>query len=464
MTRCVIYCRVSTDAQERDGTSLQTQQAACQEYALAHNWTVVTEIRDSSSGFTLERPGMERVRGMLRDASADVILAFAVDRLSRNQNHIGVLFDEAHQSGVKLDFATEKFEDTAVGRFILAARAFVAEVEREKIVERTLRGKAQRARSGKLPQATGRGFYGYRYDAASGTRSVESREAGVVREVFETFTGGGSCHRIASALNRRGVPAFSGGRWYPLTVRRMLLNEAYTGRTVYRRMKAEKYRDPRSGHRKVRILERGQDEWIEIEGATPAIISRDIYLRAKAILEDPERRNRSRPSRIYALTGRLRCAVCGTPMVGQALMKGRYAYYRCRSRYVAWPDSTCPAKYIRSDALESRVRGALLDVLADPARVLAEAERLASAVSQTDELTGISESLKDVEAKQRRLVRLFTDGELPPEILEEQRRDLSKRRSALEAERSRLESLMAPVLDIAKLKRSLPVAVRQIRQ
>lgn len=128
--KCVIYSRVSTDAQERDGTSLETQLSAYREYSLAQGWTTVLEIRDSASGYTLERPGMEQVRRILRDAGADVILAFAVDRLSRNQNHIGVLFDEANQSGVKLDFVTEKFEDTAVGRFILAARAFVAEVER----------------------------------------------------------------------------------------------------------------------------------------------------------------------------------------------------------------------------------------------------------------------------------------------------------------------------------------------
>jgi DNA invertase Pin-like site-specific DNA recombinase len=34
--RCVIYCRVSTDAQERDGTSLDTQERARREYASKH--------------------------------------------------------------------------------------------------------------------------------------------------------------------------------------------------------------------------------------------------------------------------------------------------------------------------------------------------------------------------------------------------------------------------------------------
>src|SRR5437763_1637473 len=78
-----------------------------------------------------------------------------------------VLIDEAEQAGARLEFVTEKFEDTAIGRFILAARAFVAEVEREKIAERTMRGKLERARSGRIPQAMGKGCYGYMYNPAT---------------------------------------------------------------------------------------------------------------------------------------------------------------------------------------------------------------------------------------------------------------------------------------------------------
>jgi site-specific DNA recombinase len=162
--RAVVYVRVSTDGQERDGTSLDTQEAACRNFAHRSGWQVIACIRDTSSGFTLDRPGMEQLRRILRQGSVDVVLAHAVDRLSRNQNHIGVLFDEVQLAGARLACVTETFEDSAVGRFILAARAFVAEVEREKIVERTTRGKSERARSGRLPQATGKGIYGYRYD------------------------------------------------------------------------------------------------------------------------------------------------------------------------------------------------------------------------------------------------------------------------------------------------------------
>ena len=62
LLRAVIYVRVSTDAQEKDGTSLETQQQACIEYAEAAGWHVVECVPDVCSGSTLNRVGIERVR------------------------------------------------------------------------------------------------------------------------------------------------------------------------------------------------------------------------------------------------------------------------------------------------------------------------------------------------------------------------------------------------------------------
>ena len=281
--RAVVYSRVSTDAQERDGTSLETQEGSCVAYADARQWQVVARIRDTASGFSLDRAGIERVREMVRRREVDLILGYAVDRLSRNQNQIGVLFDEAATAGVRLEFVTENFEDTAIGRFILAARAFVAEVEREKIVERTTRGKAQRARSGRIPQGTGHGIYGYEYDRGTGTRRVHPAQAPIVRRIFEEFGSGAGVSRIATRLNEDGVPAHAGGPWHPLTVRRMLLNETYAGRTIYCRTRVEISRDPMTGRKRRRVVERDASEWIEVPGASPALITADLFARARAI-------------------------------------------------------------------------------------------------------------------------------------------------------------------------------------
>jgi site-specific DNA recombinase len=48
--RAIVYSRVSTDAQERDGTSLAAQERACLELAAEHGWTVAARIREAAIG------------------------------------------------------------------------------------------------------------------------------------------------------------------------------------------------------------------------------------------------------------------------------------------------------------------------------------------------------------------------------------------------------------------------------
>ena len=55
--RAVIYSRVSTDAQEKEGTSLDTQEEACIKFAQENSWDITERVRETASGHTLERPG-----------------------------------------------------------------------------------------------------------------------------------------------------------------------------------------------------------------------------------------------------------------------------------------------------------------------------------------------------------------------------------------------------------------------
>ena len=111
----MVYSRVSTDAQEKDGSSLDTQERACVGQVRGYDWKLLECIRDTASGYSLDRPGIERVRQLLKAREVAVIVACAVNRLSRNQNHIGVLFEEVERAGARLEIVTEKFEDTAMG-------------------------------------------------------------------------------------------------------------------------------------------------------------------------------------------------------------------------------------------------------------------------------------------------------------------------------------------------------------
>ena len=433
MMKAVIYSRVSTDAQERDGTSLDTQERACVELASNHGWHVVRRIRDAASGGALERDGLDELRAALRRGEADVVVAYAVDRLSRNQNHIGVLFDEFERAEARLEFVTERFEDTAVGRFIFAARAFIAEVEREKLTERTMRGKEERARSGRIPQAFGRGCFGYTYNPDTGHRDIEPFQAAVVRRIFERYATNRSFSAVANELNDAGVPAFSGGRWYPITVRRLLLNEAYIGRTVYRRTKRVRVRAARA-RKRTRVIERPEEERIEIPGATPAIIDDALWERIQAILNDPERTNRrSTPKRHYILRGRLRCGLCRSAMVGQTLTsKGRtYPYYRCRHAYTKNTSFRCAARYIPAEALEQEIWAEVRRVVTAPDVVLRELQQPGEAADNHDELDRLESQITSLREREERLVQLFGYGEVDSEVVRAEFQDVQRRREVL---------------------------------
>lgn len=70
-TRAVVYARVSTDEQAEHGHSLPTQLEARRKYAAEHGHVVAAEVTDDFSGARLNRPGLDRVRAMLKRREAE---------------------------------------------------------------------------------------------------------------------------------------------------------------------------------------------------------------------------------------------------------------------------------------------------------------------------------------------------------------------------------------------------------
>ena len=443
--KAILYSRVSTDAQERDGTSLDTQERACAEYAIEHGWEIVRRVRDTDSGALLERNGLGKLRDAVRRGVADAVVAYAVDRLSRSQNHIGLLFDEFEGAGVTMAFVTERFEDTAVGRFILAARAFIAEVEREKIAERTMRGKEERARSGRIPQATGRGLYGYHYDPESGRRRLNTGQAPVVQRIFGDFAAGASIIGITNSLNEDAIPTLTGGAWSSWTVRNMLRNPAYAGRTIFKRTKTRYRRDPASGKRRRVVELRDPSEWIEAPGATPAIVTDDLFDAVQARLADPERRRAAQRKHDYPLGGVVRCGHCESAMVGQTAA-GKYRYYRCRRAYAGPRHDRCPARYVRAGELEDAVARELTTVLSAPEVVLAEIEHASSSGGRDEEAAAARRTLASLDKQRERVLRLYQLGEIDDAYLQKELEALRARRAPAESALARLNGAAAAPL------------------
>jgi DNA invertase Pin-like site-specific DNA recombinase len=145
--KVAIYARVSTTKQDNEN-----QLAQLREFAAKQGWDLFDNYVDQESGSTADRPEFQR---MFADASKrkfDVLLFWALDRLSRE----GVLETLQHlrrleSYGVCYRSYTEPYFDSC-GAFkdvILAVMATLAKQERVKRSERTKAGLARVKAAGK---------------------------------------------------------------------------------------------------------------------------------------------------------------------------------------------------------------------------------------------------------------------------------------------------------------------------
>ena len=238
---------------------------------------------------------------------------------------------------------------------------------------------------------------------------LNPEQAPIVVRIFEEFVAGKGGSRITSELNADGIPTFTGKRWYPATVHRVLRNETYTGRTVFGKTGARMVRRPGRKRRVREVFERPESEHIEIEGASPPIVSNKLFERAQARLDDPARHAQHKPSRTYPLRGRLRCH-CGSAMTGHAVNRGLYSYYRCNRLYLSAQDERCASRMVRTEVLESAVRQTLSELLADPAMVLEMAEALRFDSGNGARLAEVERNLRKLGEDESRLVDLYMDG------------------------------------------------------
>lgn len=455
-----IYCRVSTAGQAENGTSLESQRDACLRLAGERGYTVPQEnvLLEDWSGADLERPRLDRARELVRSGAIQALICYAVDRLARDPIHVGIIAEECAKHEVELVFVLEPLDNSPEGALIRYVKGYAAQIERERIKERTLRGKKSRARMGFMVQATGKGIYGYRYVPETKKRVIYEPEAQVVRRIFEACLRGESCYSIAVRLNEDGIPAFGGGLWHPRTVKRMLTNPSYKGTTIF-----GKTRRVSLGGKRRRLEERSPEEWIEIPGATPPIVTEDVFDAAQRMLSRP-RRNPNLASRKYLLTSHLECT-CGAPAVGTCL-NHTYRYYRCRS---TWPSATrpktCDAPYINADRLEETVWKTVREILQEPDVVVAEIKRQQDESSFIEEeLARIRSSIRRLADQERRLIRLFGIGRVTEEYVLREVEQVKKARQALESELAELQQQRQRIVNLDGLSEQVRAFCGQVAE
>src|SRR5919202_1509774 len=487
--RAILYARVSTDEQARTGYSLAQQLEALREYAAQEGYEVLEEIQDpGQSGASLDRPGLDQVRGLVAGGNVSVVLAQDRDRFAREPAHHYLLKKEFEEHGCKLRALNDRGDGSPEGDLMDGIFDQFAKFERAKTGERTRRGKLRRAREGKVV-ATHTPDYGFDYNEARDNYVVNEEKMRVVRRIFRMVgVEGHSLNSVKKALDREGVPTPKGSRYWGNTfIQRVITDDVYKPHTFEevgtlvspevastldpakcygvwwfnrrRRIEKQVSQASRDGRRYVRrstTTEKPREEWIAVPVPDAGIPRAWVDVARVAIRENA--RFSHAGGRFWELSGLMKCSQCGRKMLGNSSTSGSrnkiYHHYRCRTRHLEGKGACSMSKNIRAEDAEHAVWSFISSLLLNPEALregfdeMMRRERAGNHGNPEAEAAVCLDRLADVERKRSSFQDMAAEGlitfdELRNKLaaLEETGQTARRELAALEGRTERLRAL-----------------------
>lgn len=250
----------------------------------ARGWTPAGEYVDNSisaSDARKQRPGYDQLVEDYAAGKFDALVCWDLDRLTRQPRQLEDWIDAADQRGLKLVTANGEADlTTDAGQLFASIKIAVARSEIKRKGARQSRAQRQRAEMGKPAK-------GVRPTGYTLAGEIIEEEAALVRRMFSRFSAGDTLRGIATDLQKDGLTTRRGGKWSSSSVRGILTNARYAGRSVY---KGESVGD----------------------GSWPALVSPAQFDAVQAKLNDPRRKvNGGSTARKHIGSGLYYCGECG---------------------------------------------------------------------------------------------------------------------------------------------------------
>ncbi len=424
--RAVDYLRYSTDLQSP--TSIEDQARICQERMQREGWRYVRSYQDRAmSSASRWRPDFQQLIDDARRGQFDVLVAEALDRLSRDQEDLAHLYKQLAFSDVRIFTLSEGW----ISEINVGMSGTMGAVMLKQLAEKTRRGLRGRVEAGRSGGGNSYGYdvvRKYKADGESdrGLRTINAQQAAVIVEIMSDFAAGKSPRAIAKALNACGVAGPSGGTWCPAAINGnaergtgILNNEMYIGRLIWNRLRY--MRNPSTGKRQSRL--NPPEDWIIKDVPELRIVTQELWDGVKA--RQAATAKNTRPDKAkgdgngrpmfweqqrprYLLSGLMKCGCCGANFTKYGA--SRFACAGSRDR------GTCSNKLtIRGDVLEAAILAGLQTRLMEPARFekfaadfVAETNRQRMSASAAK--AGKEAALAKLERQIKRLVDAIADG------------------------------------------------------
>ena len=365
--RIALYARVSTTHQAQTQT-IDQQIERLNTHAQQQGWTLCKEhsFRDDGvSGASLNRPGLDRLRDVIRLGEIDELLVTSPDRLARNYVHQMILLDEFTRFGCQVTFLDRPMSTDPHDQLLLQIRSAVAEYERTLITDRMRRGRFAKYQAGVLLPWT-RPPYGYRVNPEqprdpSGVR-LEASEAAVIQEIYALYVQDSySLCQLAKYLQQQGIPTPNGkSLWGLATLRGILRQPAYTGqvyagRSRYRAARIRRSATHAMGQPHQTAVALPKEDWILV-ATIPVIIPQATFDLAQAKLaQNKSFAKRNNKTHEYLLRALVSCGLCHSACMCRTTEQGKYQYYLCSGKQKAIHSrklTKCPARFAPAQQLD----------------------------------------------------------------------------------------------------------------
>jgi len=315
----VLYARVSSKDQEKEGFSIPAQLRLLRDYSASKGF-VIAEFTDVETAKVSGRTKFNEVLVYLKkhQKSCRTILVEKTDRLYRNIEDYSII-DELD---LEVHFAKENEIISSSSRsneqFVHGIKVLMARNYSQNLGEETVKGMTEKARAGIYPSSAPGD---HNSDGPNSKRIIlpDPEAAPIIALVFERFASGNcSIKQLASQLNAEGVK-LRGLKFHRSTLHQILRRRLYSG----------------------------DFDWngATCSGAHEPLVTRELWQRVQGLLDARAENKTRKVKHDFAYTGLIHCGHCGCLMVGE-LKKGRYIYYHCTGNR-----GKCPERYTAQEKL-----------------------------------------------------------------------------------------------------------------
>ncbi len=379
LVKALLYARVSSKEQDREGFSIPAQCKLLRDYGFQQRFDIVQEFVDVETAKTTGRTNFsEMVKYLRKHPGIRAILVEKTDRLYRNLKDWVTLDEldvEIHlaKEGVILSRDSRSSEKFMHGIKVLMAKNYI-----DNLSEEARKGQMEKAEQGIWPTKAPLGYLNT--TASDGKKVIEPNPelAPVITRLFELYaTGQYSLKALTIAAHADGLVYPKSGNPVPVsTVHMILRNRLYTGLFQW------------NGK-----LHQGKHE---------PLISIELWERVQGVLTGRNAVPTHPLGNEFAFSGLMTCTDCGCAVVAE-IKKGKYVYYHCtghankgRGGY-----ADCRRKYVREEVLDQTFAD-LLDRLHFDEEIL-EWVKTALKASHADERRAHEQAIHRCQVEYRKL-------------------------------------------------------------